>query len=359
MIKKIRKNPPKKKSISYGKYFLTYEAPGDEEENQEEIQQPEVEDVPLLEDDEDTNFNQTDEDIPDVTEPDPIEDSNFNEIDDSPPIEDNTSTSGEELPEEIDTTNTEPEQTDGTDTNPEEETIPNQTTNVDATDTVQPVEDTTTGGEEENTSPTEQNVPTDVETPEQTTNTGTDTAQPVPAEETPVETPVENETTDNVETPPEDTTTGTEETPAGAEDTGTVEDDTDFNTMDDSGETTTTDATSSNTGTGEEGEKGPGLEYDSTRKYVLFKEYISLYNAINSYIQKLDSNISDDLETNKIISRASENLREIRDLTYDFMTMKFEISSYTQSLLFFQTLIVSVQMVFRIFENIDFYKKDE
>ena len=123
------------------------------------------------------------------------------------------------------------------------------------------------------------------------------------------------------------------------------------------GDTTTSTTTSTDSGDNEK--KGPGVEYDSTRKYVLFKEFMSLYNAINNYITKLESVINDDIETNRTISEAANRLREIRDLTYDYMTMKYEISTYTQSLLFYQTLIVSVQMVFRLLENIDFSKKEE
>ena len=79
---------------------------------------------------------------------------------------------------------------------------------------------------------------------------------------------------------------------------------------------------------------------------------MSLYNAISNYITKLENNIRDDIQANQIIKEATNRLREIKDLTYDYMTIKFEISTYTQSLVFYQTLIVSVQMVFNLLANI-------
>ena len=194
-------------------------------------------------------------------------------------------------------------------------------------------------------------------------DTAPEPVEPAVDEPAPADVPVEDQPTDAPLAPepaPEGDINAGGETPAEGEDAPAeepVEDDTNFNDMDGGGDTTTSTTTSTDSGDNEK--KGPGVEYDSTRKYVLFKEFMSLYNAINNYITKLESVINDDIETNRTISEAANRLREIRDLTYDYMTMKYEISTYTQSLLFYQTLIVSVQMVFRLLENIDFSKKEE
>ena len=50
-------------------------------------------------------------------------------------------------------------------------------------------------------------------------------------------------------------------------------------------------------------------------------------------------------------AKCFNKLREIKDLTYDFMMIKFELSSYVQSLLFYQNLIVSVQLVFNLIKK--------
>lgn len=98
----------------------------------------------------------------------------------------------------------------------------------------------------------------------------------------------------------------------------------------------------------QQGGPKPGLEYDSTRKYNLYKNYISLYNAINNYITKLDANLNDDIRQNQLLRTASNKLGEVEELCFDYMTMKFEASTYIQSLIFYQNLVVEVQMIFNL-----------
>ena len=105
--------------------------------------------------------------------------------------------------------------------------------------------------------------------------------------------------------------------------------------------------------------KGPGLEFDSTRKYLLFKSFGTLSNAIENYISKLSDCMTDDLERNKVVMKAIDKLKEINDLCKDYMLMKFEISSYIQSLLFYQKLVVMVQTVFGFFGKPSKKKKNE
>ena len=138
-----------------------------------------------------------------------------------------------------------------------------------------------------------------------------------------------------------------EETP---DDDG-LEDDVDFTSdaADDG-----TDDTNANVATGDEANgqtKGPGLEYDSTRKYKLFQNYISLINALDNYMAKLESKLIDVYEINKIYRNAIDKLQEVRDLAFNYITMKFEISSYVQSLLFYENLIVMVQLIFEYIEK--------
>lgn len=96
---------------------------------------------------------------------------------------------------------------------------------------------------------------------------------------------------------------------------------------------------------------GPGLEYDSTRKYILFKNYMSLSNAIENYISKLEAKMGTNDQETIIYKNATDKLREVGDLCYDYLTMKFEISTYIQSLLFFQNLVVMIQATFDFIER--------
>lgn len=130
----------------------------------------------------------------------------------------------------------------------------------------------------------------------------------------------------------------------GSED-GPMMDDQDFTSDVDDPNATPEDP---NMATQTPGKKGPGLEYDSTRKYVLYRNFVSLNNAIENYATKLSDNLSDDIEKNKVYTKAIEKLNEINELCHDYMMMKFELNSYIQSRLFYQNLIVMVQLVFNL-----------
>lgn len=106
----------------------------------------------------------------------------------------------------------------------------------------------------------------------------------------------------------------------------------------------------------EDGEKGPGLEYASTRKYALFLNYEILLNALTNYINKLENNIGDDINTNKILKAACTKLREIKDLCYEYMLMKFELDTYVKALLFYQNAVIMIQSVFTLLKRIKVHK---
>ena len=96
----------------------------------------------------------------------------------------------------------------------------------------------------------------------------------------------------------------------------------------------------------------PGVELDSTRKYNLYREYMSLYNACDNYISKLENILKNDFEDNQIIRISVNNLREIKDILFDYMTIRFPLNTYVQSLLFYQKMVVAVQLVFNLLKSI-------
>ena len=156
----------------------------------------------------------------------------------------------------------------------------------------------------------------------------------------------------------------------GGNDTGTVDaspapdgggDDVDF--------TQTGDDTGSNAQSPTEGDtnqvnddnqkRGPGLEYDSVRKYNLYKEFARLRTAIDSYISKLESCISDDPESNHVIKICTTKFREMYDLITDYMMMKFELCTYIQNLLFYQRQIATVHLIFTLLQEANKGQKSE
>lgn len=226
----------------------------------------------------------------------------------------------------------------------DEETEPENTTGDTGTDN--PITDDNT----DYTSDDTENTPdTTNDTTSETNNTGENT-ETDDAPETGDETDF-SDTGDDSNTAEDTGEDGTGEN-TETDDAPETGDDTDFADAagDDTGTTDDGGEAVANQGTSDEKAK-PGVEYDSTRKYNLFKEYMSLYNACDNYISKLENILKDDTIQNQIIRTSVNNLRDIKDIIYDYMTIKFPINSYIQSLLFYQKMKVSIQLIFSLLKN--------
>lgn len=103
---------------------------------------------------------------------------------------------------------------------------------------------------------------------------------------------------------------------------------------------------------GEEQQQGRGIGYDSMRNYSLYLEYNKLYEAIDKYIDRVNNITSDDKETNSMIKYCMNKLYEVKQLCFDYMVIKFEQSTYYQNRVFYQTLIVSIQLIFDTIQKI-------
>ena len=386
MIVKIDTTPQPK----YGKYFLSTEA-NDKEEfglkpNTKLIKvKPVKSKVTFIEDD----YSDAEEPVEDNYETDEVEEDNEEEYIKVRPTRSKV-TFLDEPEEPVD--NTEDEYTT---TPPDDETVeePSEEDNDDYTATPpddgmeeQPVED---GNDEYTATPPEDETEQPEETsPEPNSNTKVIEIRPTKSRitfldepEEPVDndgddytaTPPEDETDEYTATPPEDGTGEqppeeggddyTATPPDNGEDGQPTEDGNDEYTAtppdDGTGEQPPEEggddytATPDDDGTGEQPAdagatqgSGPGLEYDSTRKYLLFENYISLSNALTNYLSKLKNAIGDDIEQNKVIRIAMNKLTEVKELCNDYMLMRFELSGYVQSLLFYQKLIVMIQLIF-------------
>lgn len=131
----------------------------------------------------------------------------------------------------------------------------------------------------------------------------------------------------NVEAPAED-----------QPDTGTEEDfaaDTGEETSAE-GDTQTTDQQNTN---------GPGLEYDSTRQYKLFLDLNKLHDSVSNYISNLETEIRDDSKIMEIYTENIEKLKQVKELLFDYMNLKFKSSSYIQNLLFYQKMYTTVDLI--------------
>ena len=315
----------KSSTSSYGKYFLAFEAP--RKNNPEVTVEPE--------DDETDIVPETDDITPEEDDVTPEVDDVEPEMDDVTPETDDVEPESDDVTPEPDDVEVEPA-TDDMDVVPEEDDVTPEVDDVEPemddvtpeTDDVEPESDDNFNNQNADTQPETSDDNADDVQPDTDFNNQDDDGDVQPA------------TDDNTDTQPETSDDNADD----------VQPDTDFNNQDDDGDVqpATDDGSQSDDN---QNSKGPGLEYDSTRKYNLFKEYMSLYNALDNYVSKLEDSISDNLPMNQVIKVAVNKLREIKDLTYDFMMIKFELSSYVQSLLFYQNLIVSVQLVFNLIKK--------
>lgn len=253
----------------------------------------------------------------------------------------------------------------------DEENVPEE--NPEETNVDEPVDDTTDTTPEVTGDDVQEEPPADMgeddntdftsDTGNEPVDDGTENQNPEPTETGDETSEVPDDGQQDVQ---QDDTTGGDGTDVSVTDNGTElttdaddmgeDDNTDF-TSGTGDDTSTDDGTqdASADNTGDETKKGPGIEYDSTRKYALFLNYETLINALTNYITKLENNISDDMNVNKIIKTSVVKLREIKDLCYEYMIMKFEVSSYVQSLLFYQNAIIMTQSVFDLLQKMNKY----
>ena len=223
----------------------------------------------------------------------------------------------------------------------EDQEIDQQNDTENAPDVQTPTDDAEQPAGNQDTAPTVEGNDTNNETQEDQPDTG------------------DEDTTDftdgAADTSEEDTGDETGEEPADSPDVD--EDTTDFTDGADDMDTPTDDQNSENTETTDGKPEAPGVDLDSMRKYNLFKEYMSLYNACDNYISKLENILKNDYDANQIIRISVTNLREIRDILSDYMTIRFQLNSYVQSLLFYQKMVVSVQLVFNLLKSINSKEK--
>ena len=98
-------------------------------------------------------------------------------------------------------------------------------------------------------------------------------------------------------------------------------------------------------------EDKPGTDFENMRRYNLYKKFMSLNDSINGYTDTLDALVYDDDTLNAVTKTASQKLKQLSEIMYDYMTMKFENDSYTQALLFYHEINAGVRMCFDLLES--------
>lgn len=124
-------------------------------------------------------------------------------------------------------------------------------------------------------------------------------------------------------------------------DTGEAEDYTD-----DSSDDTQQDNTSDN-----QTDDTPTPSADDRKKYNLYLRFLKLIDMIDSFTDKLRNIVKDDPVQNAVLSKVVDNLTELHDTMYEYMTVKFITAKYVEALIYFETIISVVKLNFELIRN--------
>ncbi len=192
--------------------------------------------------------------------------------------------------------------------------------------------------------------------------------EPAPAtDDTPEETPTEPDTGDDEGTDysadgdAEDNPEEGDEAPAEGGEEGDEGADGDAPDEPDTGGDEATDysADGDDEGTPDEGgDDGGGNEEQSeedkveaNKKYHMYKRFMHLYNLLEVFIEKCRNIVKPDASQNAVIKTVANNLTDLYDNLFDYMTIKYKSATYIQVLLYFETAISVIQLNFELLKN--------
>ena len=175
---------------------------------------------------------------------------------------------------------------------------------------------------------TDENTPDNDETEEPTDDTNTT--------DTDVETDTENNNENDTDVDTDDTNDDTVTEP----DTG--DDGTDYND-DDVDNTETDDNTEDNVDNDNDA--------DRAKKYSLYLRYLKLYDMIDTFSEKIRTVVKDDSSQNAVINKVVDNLNDLYDGMYEYMTIKFMNASYMEAVIYFETVINCIRLNFELLRN--------
>ena len=220
---------------------------------------------------------------------------------------------------------------DYTDSDTQVKVAPRTNRGTDYTEDDDNVDDDTTN-DTENDVGNEPDNTTDTEPEEDTNNENDDTA--------------EDDSTDYTEDDGDDTgnTPDTEDDDTGNEPDTDDDGATDY-TQDDGGD----DA-------GNQSDNAPPPEdkvqsADDRKKYNLYTRFLKVYAMISSFNDKIKNVVKDDPIQNAVLNRVSDNLDELYETMYEYMTVKFVTAKYIEAMIFFETVLGCIRLNFELIRN--------
>ena len=90
---------------------------------------------------------------------------------------------------------------------------------------------------------------------------------------------------------------------------------------------------------------------DDRKKYNLYTRFLKVYAMINSFNDKIKNIVKDDPVQNAVLNRVSDNLDELYETMYEYMTVKFVTAKYIEAMIFFETVLGCIRLNFELIRN--------
>lgn len=98
-------------------------------------------------------------------------------------------------------------------------------------------------------------------------------------------------------------------------------------------------------------DESDGQNQDNSKKYSLYLRYLKLYDMIDSFVEKIQAVIKDDPSQNAVINKVVDNLNDLHDGMYEYMTIKFMAATYVEAVIYFETVVNCIRLNFELLRN--------
>lgn len=98
-------------------------------------------------------------------------------------------------------------------------------------------------------------------------------------------------------------------------------------------------------------DQSPEDKVEANKKYHMYKRFMHLYNLLEVFIEKCRNIVKPDASQNAVIKTVANNLTDLYDNLFDYMTIKYKSATYIQVLLYFETAISIIQLNFELLKN--------
>lgn len=99
-------------------------------------------------------------------------------------------------------------------------------------------------------------------------------------------------------------------------------------------------------------EQTPGIEYSSTRTYILYQEFEDLLETVHILISSMEKYSTNSLEKGAIAGKVLNKLRQINELLTDYMLIRFKLSSYVQNSIYYNKIVVAIKTTIDLLSTI-------